>query len=688
MADGFTLDYDFDITKAEAKQRKLQREFDQALDKLKLIKQQIAQTTAEIEKSKQAQADYNRVIDETANKLEAAKNGNISLSSGQISALERQNAVALAGLQKQEAVQKRLGETLQNQTLQFKKQDRAAANVADKIKISSASTGQFSKKLQNAGKSMQRLGKRISSLIASALFFSVITKAFTALRKQFSQLLNKEGSRTAELIAEIKGNLSTIGMTLYESARPYIEWLLQKLAVFTDLLSNGIAKLLGKNVNQMKKLAKQTKKTGEEAKKATASFDTIQVADGGDAQGQSGGSSGNTKKQTGDTLADLYGMLIVGAALLVLGVILTFTNVNIPLGLALMAAGAVMIVAPLAANWEKLPADVKQTIAIIGAAVSVALLVIGAILAFTGHLPIGIALIAAGAVGLAAAAPVVWNSLSDKVKNIVAIIAAVVSVALLVLGAILAFTGVGIPLGIALMVAGAAGLAAVKALMWNSISDKTKSVIQTILAILGGALVVLGIVLLFTGVGIGLGIGLILAGAASLAAAVAVNPDGFLSKVKKFVGAIGGFFDGLWEGLKSGFKAAVTFIVGLANKWIDGLNFLLTPLRGLIYGIAKVFGSEVTFDEIAIPHIPVPKLATGAVLPGGSPMLAMVNDQPKGKPYLEGSVENIAAAFDKYLGNRNFAGTQNINIKATGSMAQLIRYLKLAIDDEDTRVHA
>ena len=69
-------------------------------------------------------------------------------------------------------------------------------------------------------------------------------------------------------------------------------------------------------------------------------------------------------------------------------------------------------------------------------------------------------------------------------------------------------------------------------------------------------------------------------------------------------------------------------------------------------------------------------------------MLAMVNDQPKGKPYLEGSVENIAAAFDKYLGNRNFAGTQNINIKATGSMAQLIRYLKLAIDDEDTRVHA
>lgn len=195
MAEAFTLDFDFDITKAEAKQRKLQREFDQALDKLKLIKQQIAQTTAEIEKSKQAQADYNRVIDETANKLEAAKNGDIALSSGQISALEKQNAAALAGLQKQETAQKRLEDALQNQTLQFKKQDRAAANVADKIKLASASTGKFSSKFQGAEKSMQRLGKRISSLIASALFFSVITKAFTALRQHFHSCLTKRAAK-------------------------------------------------------------------------------------------------------------------------------------------------------------------------------------------------------------------------------------------------------------------------------------------------------------------------------------------------------------------------------------------------------------------------------------------------------------------------------------------------------------
>ena len=683
MAKGVTLDFDFDITKAEAKQRKLQREFNQALDKLNLIRQKIAQTTEEIEKSKQAQAGYNRVLDETADKLDNAAHGLISLSDSQKEALKSQNAEAFAELQKQKAAQKELEDALQKQTLQFKKQDRAAANVADKIKLASASTGKFSSKFQGAEKSMQRLGKRISSLIASALFFSVITKAFTALRQQFSQLLNKEGSRTAELIAEIKGNLSTIGMTLYESARPYIEWLLQKLAVFTDLLSNGIAKLLGKNVNQMKKLAKQTKKTGEEAKKATASFDTIQVADGGDTQGKSGGISDNTKKQTGDTLADLYGMLIVGAALLVLGVILTFTGANIPLGLALIVAGALMIAAPLAEKWDKLPADVKNTIAVI------------------------------------------WG---------------IGSLLLLLLGIILTFTGANIPLGIGLIILGVVGLVTLATVMWNSLPEKTKSTISGIMGIGGAIFILLGLVLILTGVGIPLGIGLIFFGAGLLYGALKLTPgDTFLEKVKNLwtnckniiknfidwfsAKVLNGIFGkGFGESLKGMFNSAcevfeniVSFFKNVfAGNWkeaaadfvnifISAINFFINKINAvvqfflgggakLINAVGKLMGFDWNLDAsgLRIPTIPkyVPKLVTGAVLPGGSPMLAMVNDQPKGKPYLEGSVENIAAAFDKYLGNRNFAGTQNINIKATGSMAQLIRYLKLAIDDEDTRVHA
>ena len=65
-------------------------------------------------------------------------------------------------------------------------------------------------------------------------------------------------------------------------------------------------------------------------------------------------------------------------------------------------------------------------------------------------------------------------------------------------------------------------------------------------------------------------------------------------------------------------------------------------------------------------------------------MLAWVNDQPKGQGYVEGSIDNIAAAFEKYLGDKGF-GNQNITLEAKGSMAQLIRLLNIEIKKENTR---
>lgn len=94
-------------------------------------------------------------------------------------------------------------------------------------------------------------------------------------------------------------------------------------------------------------------------------------------------------------------MAIAGAALLVLGIILTFCPVSIPLAIACIALGAAMLVtaAVLAAN--KLPEDTRAWIMAITAIVSVALLVLGIILCATGvNIALGVALIAAGAAGL------------------------------------------------------------------------------------------------------------------------------------------------------------------------------------------------------------------------------------------------------------------------------------------------
>lgn len=415
MAEDLILDIDFDITKAEAKQRKLQREFDQSVEKTRLIKEQISAISENIEKSKQKQADYDVVLDDTSKKLDAYRKGDLQLTDKQLAMLQKRNETALNGFEKEEVNQKKQELLISKQNTLLKEQQAKTANIADKIKLATTNSSKWGDRLKSADKSMAKLGRRIKSLITSALLFSVITKAFTALRNNFSVLLTKEGSKTAALISQIKENLSTIGMTLYQSAAPYITWLLQKLAEITKLLSEGIAKILGKNVNQMKALATQTKKTGDEAKKTTLGFDTIQIAQGNDEN--SGNISGMSKSvETG--INTILGMLLLGGALLVLGVILTFTGANIPLGIGLMVAGALSIVAPIAAKWDTLDQHTKDTIQGILGIGGILLFIVGIALLCFGMIPLGIGLIIAGAAAVAYAVSLDPNRFFNSVKMV------------------------------------------------------------------------------------------------------------------------------------------------------------------------------------------------------------------------------------------------------------------------------
>ena len=150
-----------------------------------------------------------------------------------------------------------------------------------------------------------------------------------------------------------------------------------------------------------------------------------------------------------------------------------------------------------------------------------------------------------------------------------------------------------------------------------------------------------------------------------------------LNKIKELAKNIGNVFKNLWNGIKSGFKAMVNGIIKFANLWIDGLNLLLTPVRGLVYGIAKAFGSDISWSQVRLPHIPA--LATGAVIPGGSPFLAELGDQPAGKTNIEAPEDLIRKIVREESGGNKFTVT------ATGSMAQLIRLLRLEIKKEDER---
>ena len=114
--------------------------------------------------------------------------------------------------------------------------------------------------------------------------------------------------------------------------------------------------------------------------------------------------------------------------------------------------------------------------------------------------------------------------------------------ALLALGAILAFSGANLPLGIGLMVAGAAGLAATATINWDTIKTKLQGPIGKITAIVSAALLAVGAILAFTGASLPLGLGLLAAGGVSLAAAIAPNWDFIVSKVKDCWGKIKDFW--------------------------------------------------------------------------------------------------------------------------------------------------
>lgn len=121
--------------------------------------------------------------------------------------------------------------------------------------------------------------------------------------------------------------------------------------------------------------------------------------------------------------------------------------------------------------------------------------------------------------------------------------------------------------------------------------------------------------------------------------------------------AIGGFFDGLWLGIKSGVVGAMNAVIGgieTAINWIvDGINGILGGFNKVVSWAAKVaevdWGGVDLVARVSLGRIPA--LAKGEVFPGGSPYLAVVNDQPAGQTNIEALLQTIKQALREELLN-------------------------------------
>lgn len=341
--------------------------------------------------------------------------------------------------------------------------------------------------------------------------------------------------------------------------------------------------------------------------------------------------------------AELVG---VSLALLIIGVILMLSGVGFAIGLGLLVSGAVILAesekedTQLVAN--KISTWIENNKALF-TVISGAVLLIGIILCCTGvALPLGIGLVVVGAAILAEEVSENATAIMTKISTFISDnkdLFTVVSGALLIVGIILCFTGVALPLALGLIAVGATIL--VETLYepdWEAIGKSIDDFIEenkTAIVTLSAALLVIGIILIFTGAGLGLGLGLIIAAGALLGTAVDWSWDGLLDSLKE-----------TWKNIKEWWNKTVSKVF-TAEFWkdlgIDMLNGLIAGVEGGINGIINGFESMVNFlikalnkisidvpdwlgggkfgfdlpladfGEVKLPRIP--KLAKGGVIP-------------------------------------------------------------------------
>lgn len=317
---------------------------------------------------------------------------------------------------------------------------------------------------------------------------------------------------------------------------------------------------------------------------------------------------------------------------------------------------------------------IDETMAKIMQIAGFALVAIGIILLCFGQIGWGIGFIIAGAAAFTVArAALKSNEATKKSQETMDKIIAIASIALLALGIVLVCFGVVSPLSIGMIIAGAVGLVAEVALNWNAITNAVTKFFQKNAGIIAGvstALLVLGVILLLTGVGTPLGIGLILAGSAGLAAVVALNWNFIVDKVKEIWNKIKEFWNKYiapiftakwWEDLG---KKALNGLIGIFEK---GINYIINKINTFVRGIDSVVGAVgsifgADWSVAQIPKVSIPRLAQGAVIPPNREFMAVLGDQKHGTN-IEAPLDTIKQGVAEVLANMNVGSGFNGRIE-------------------------
>lgn len=249
---------------------------------------------------------------------------------------------------------------------------------------------------------------------------------------------------------------------------------------------------------------------------------------------------------------------------------------------------------------------VESEIGRINAIVDASAMALGLILALHGS-PVGFGLLAAGALDMGASIVAYDDRITPEIKAAISGILGIAGIGLAI-GAVLAFSSANIGLGLGLMVASIGALGGsykIASVNWDVISELLRGPIGTVTGLISGASLVLGILALCGGM-IPLGIGLILAGAAGLAATVSANLnnlkdlgvkaiesvkagwDTLKNKAFEIAVFIGTKVSDLWNGLKKAWFKMGDIFLAIGAK-------ISTTAQAIWNGLTKAWGSATNW---------------------------------------------------------------------------------------------
>lgn len=120
----------------------------------------------------------------------------------------------------------------------------------------------------------------------------------------------------------------------------------------------------------------------------------------------------------------------------------------------------------------------------------------------------------------------------------------------------------------------------------------------------------------------------------------------------------------IWNGIKNAVKSPINAIIGFLNTLISGISSAINGLTGMLNNlnidipdwVPGVGGKSLGFNIPKVNAGKIPYLASGAVIRGGDPFMAVLGDQPRNQTNIETPLPTMVNAFKQALAERGGAG--------------------------------